>query len=88
MTVILVCVRQAHFLCPLLQTTELRLRGPTDHEDVSRYDILIIATDRVASEDDPGHTCQVGHCHTMYPMHSFQTHHDSMVCQAGALSRL
>ena len=44
----------------LLQETELRLRGPTDHEDVNTYDILITASDRVASVDDPGHTCQVG----------------------------
>ena len=54
----------------LLQVTELRLRGPTDHEGVSRYDILIIATDRVASVDDPGHTCQVGALPPSLPMHS------------------
>ena len=63
----------------LLQETELRLRGPTDHEDVSTYDVLITASDRVASVDDPGHTCQVGD--TIYipyhpPLHRLQTHHD------------
>ena len=54
----------------LLQETELRLRGPTDHEDVNTYDILITASDRVASVDDPGHTCQVGNAiyiHTIHP---------------------
>lgn len=61
----------------LLQETELRLRGPTDHEDVSTYDILIIASDRVASVDDPGHTCQVGdniYIHTIQPTLTQVTH--------------
>ena len=83
-------VRTVHVRMPdlfpvLLQETELRLRGPTDHEDVNTYDILITASDRVASVDDPGHTCQVGDAIHTYipsrpPLHRLQTHHAPKMC--------
>ena len=79
-------VRTVHVRMPdpfpvLLQETELRLRGPTDHEDVNTYDILITASDRVASVDDPGHTCQVGgaiYIRTYHPVHPYTGYKHTM----------
>jgi hypothetical protein len=41
-------------------TSTLQLRGPTDHEDISRYNILVVANDRVVGDGDGtgGHTCE------------------------------